>query len=167
MTFLDHRPYYLWKYPTCIDETKTSNCTLEDKPQRFIWNNKLQKLYTETLEQELCSIKWKDFDELLTNKIENINLETENLLSNVEDTSLNTAGEVLRKTRKHKKSKVKNRKIKNKIWFSKACNDKYKELKIILKSLNRNLNNHFLRTKFYQLRKVYKSLCRKLKYKYD
>ena len=58
----DHRPILLkilWKYPTRLDETKTSNCTLEDKPQRFIWNNKLEKLYTETPEKELCSIKWK------------------------------------------------------------------------------------------------------------
>ena len=35
------------------------------------------------------------------------------------------------------------------------------------KSLNRNPNNHFLRTKFNQLRKVYKSLCKKLKRRYD
>ena len=102
-----------------------------------------------------------------TNKIENINVEIENLLSNVEDTFINTAGKVLRKARKHKESEVKNRKIRNKKWFSKACNDKYKELKIISKSLNRNPNNHFLRTRFYQLRKVYKSLCRKLKRRYD
>ena len=102
-----------------------------------------------------------------TNKIENINVEIENLLSNVEDTFINTAGKVLRKARKHKESEVKNRKIRNKKWFSKACNDKYKELKIISKSLNRNAKNHFLRTNFYQLRKVYKSLCRKLKPRYD
>ena len=113
------------------------------------------------------SIKWKDFDELQTNKIENINVEIENLLSNVEDTFINTAGMVLRKARKHKESEVKNRKIRNKKWFSKACNGKYKELKIISKSLNRNPNNHFLRARFYQLRKVYKSLCRKLKRRYD
>ena len=66
-------------------------------------NNKLKKLYTETLEKELCSIKWKDFSELQTNKIENINLLIENLLCNVEDT-FNTAGKVLRKRRKHKES---------------------------------------------------------------
>ena len=101
-----HRPILLqilWKYPTRIDETKTSNCTLEDKPQRFIWNNKLEKLYTETPEKELCSIKWKDFNELQTNKIENINVEIENLLYNVEtwveDTFINIAGKLLRKTR--------------------------------------------------------------------
>ena len=52
-------------------------------------------------------------------------------------------------------------------WFSKACKDKYKELKIISKSLYRNPNNHFLRTRFYQLRIVYKSLYRKLKRRYD
>ena len=46
-------------------------------------------------------------------------------------------------------------------------NDKYKKLKIISKSLNRNPNNHFLRTKLYQLRKVYKSLCSKLTHRYD
>ena len=51
---------------------------------------------------------------------------------------MNTAGEVLRKTRKHKETEIKNRKIRNKKWFSKACNDKYKELKIISKSSNRN-----------------------------
>ena len=73
------------------------------------------------------NIKWKDFDELQTNKIENINFEIENLLSNVEDTFINTAGKVLRKTRKHKESEVKNREIENKKMFSKACNDKYKE----------------------------------------
>ena len=44
-----------------------------------------------------------------------------------------------------------------------TCNDKCKELKIISGSLNPNPNNHFLSTKFYQLRKVYKRLCRKLK----
>ena len=105
--FSDQRPILLkilWKYPTRVDETKTSNCTLEDKPQRFIWNNKLEKLYTETLEKELRSNKWKDFHELQTNKIENINFEIEKLLSNIEDTCINTAGNVLRKTRKHKES---------------------------------------------------------------
>ena len=66
-----------------------------------------------------------------TNKIENINVEIENLLSNVEDTFINTAGKVLRKTRKHKESEVKNRKIRNKNWFSEACNGKYEDLKII------------------------------------
>ena len=100
----DHMPILLkilWKYPTRLDETKTSNCTLEDKPQRFIWNNKLEKLYTETPEKELCSIKWKDFNELQTNKIENINVEIYNLLSNVECTFIDTAGKLLRKIRKH------------------------------------------------------------------
>ena len=91
---------------------------------------------TETLEKELRSIKWKDLqtNELQTNKIENINVQTENLLSNIEDTFINTAGKVLRKTRKHRETKVKNRIIRNKKWLSKACNDKYKELKIISKS---------------------------------
>ena len=100
-------------------------------------------------------------------QIENINIEIENLLSNIGDTFIYTAGKALRKTRKHKESEVKNRKNRNKKWFSKACNDKCKELKIISNSLNRNPNNHFLRTKFYQLRKVYKSLCKKLKLRYD
>ena len=66
-TFSDHRPILLkilWKYPARVDETKTSNCTLDDKRQRFIWNNKLEKLYTETLEKELRSIKRKDFNKL-------------------------------------------------------------------------------------------------------
>ena len=58
------------------------------------------------------SIKWKDFNELQTNKIENINVMIE-ILSNIEDTFINTAGKVLRKTRKHKESEVKNRKIRN------------------------------------------------------
>ena len=51
-TFSDHWPILLkilWNYPTPVDETTTSNCTLGDKPQRFIWNNMLEKLYTETL----------------------------------------------------------------------------------------------------------------------
>ena len=82
--------------------------------------------------------------------MENINFEIDTLLSNVEDTFINTAGKVLRKTRKYMESEDKNRKIKNKIWFSKACNDKYNKLEIISESLNRNLNNHFLRSKFYQ-----------------
>ena len=68
------------------------------------------------------------------------------------------AGKVLRKTRKLQESEVTNRKIRNKKWFSKACNDKYKELNIISKSLNQNPKNHFSRTRFYQLRKVYKKV---------
>ena len=48
---------------------------------------------------------------LQTNKIGNINVEIENLLSNTEGTFINTAGKVLRKTRKYKESEVKNRKI--------------------------------------------------------
>ena len=130
-TFSDHRLILLkilWKYATRVDETKTSNCTLGDKPQRYIGNNKLEKLYTETLEKELRSIKWKDFNELQTNKIENINVVIE-ILSNIEDTFINTEGKVLRKTREHKESKMKNRNIRSKAWFSKAYNDKYKELK--------------------------------------
>ena len=71
--------------------------------ERFIWNNALEKLYTEKLEKELRSIKWKDFNELQTNKIENINVEIENLLYNaeagVEDKFINIAGKLLRKTR--------------------------------------------------------------------
>ena len=61
MTFSDHRPILLkilWKYSTLVDETTTSNCTLEDKPRRFIWNNNPEKLSTETLEKEPRSIKW-------------------------------------------------------------------------------------------------------------
>ena len=50
---------------------------------------------------------------------------------------------------------------------NKACNDKYKELKIISKSFNRNPNDLILRTKFYQLRKLYKSLCQKVRRRYD
>ena len=30
-----------------------------DRQQKFIWNNKLEKLYT-----EIHSIKWEDFDKL-------------------------------------------------------------------------------------------------------
>ena len=63
-------------------------------------------MYTETLEKELGSIKWKDFYELPANKTENIIAET--------DTFINTVGKVLRKTRKPKESEVKNRKIRNK-----------------------------------------------------
>ena len=48
---------------------------------------------------------------LQTNKIGNINVEIGNLLSNAEGTFINTAGKVLRKTRKYKESEVKNRKI--------------------------------------------------------
>lgn len=33
-----------------------------------MWNNKLEKLYTDRLERELCNIKWKEFDKLETNK---------------------------------------------------------------------------------------------------
>ena len=46
------------------------------------------------LKKKLGSIKWNDFSELQTNKIENMNVEIENLLSNVEDTFINTAGKV-------------------------------------------------------------------------
>ena len=55
-TFPDHRLILLriqWKCLTCIDETKTSDCILEDRSQRVIWNDKLEKLYTDTLELEL------------------------------------------------------------------------------------------------------------------
>ena len=113
-TFSDHRLILLkilWKHPTRIDETKTSVCTQEDKPQSFIWNNKLEKLYTEALEKESRRIIWKDFNELQTNKIKNKNVEIENFLSNVEDTFINTAGKFLRKTRKHKESEVKKGKL--------------------------------------------------------
>ena len=60
---------------------------------------------------------------------------------------------MLRKSRIHKDREIKNRKNKNKKWFSKTCNDNHKELKIISKLLNRNPNNYVLRTKFYQLGK--------------
>ena len=42
----------------------------------------------------------------------------ENLISNVEGMFINTAEKVLRKTRKHMESTVKNRKIRNKKWLS-------------------------------------------------
>ena len=67
------------------------------------------------LEKELRSIKWKDFNELQTNNIENINVEIENLLSNIEDAVINTAEKVSRKIRKHKESEVKNRKHRKKM----------------------------------------------------
>ena len=38
-------------------------------------------MYTEALEKELRGIKWKDFNELQTNKVDNINIETENGLA--------------------------------------------------------------------------------------
>ena len=58
------------------------------------------------------SIKWEDFVKLQTNKIENKNFEIENLLSNVEDTFINTAGKAP-KANAHKANKAKNRKSKN------------------------------------------------------
>ena len=72
-------------------------------------------MYTKALEKELRSIRWKDFNELQTNNIENINVEIENLLSNIEDAVINTAEKVSRKIRKHKESEVKNRKHRKKM----------------------------------------------------
>ena len=72
-------------------------------------------MYTKALEKELRSIKWKYFNELQTNNIENINVEIENLLSNIEDAVINTAEKVSRKIRKHKESEVKNRKHRKKM----------------------------------------------------
>ena len=63
-----------------------------------------------------------------------MNFAIEKLLSNVKYTFRNTAGKVLRKTRKHKESEVKKRKSKNKKWFSKTCHYKCKQLKKISKS---------------------------------
>ena len=60
-----------------------------------------QKNYTLKHQKKKRSIKWKDFNELQTNKIENINVEIYSLLSNVEGTFIDTAGNVLRKIRKH------------------------------------------------------------------
>ena len=54
---------------------------------------------------------------ITSKKIENINVE--NLLFNIEDTFINTAGKVLRKTRNHKESEVKNRKMRNKEGLAK------------------------------------------------
>ena len=113
------------------------------------------------------SIKWKDFNELQTNKIENINVEIENLLSNIEDTFINTAGKVLKKQENIRKARSKIGKLEIKNGLAKLVMTNIKELKIISKSLIRNPNNHFLRARFYQLKKVYKSLCRKLKRRYD
>ena len=101
----------LLKYPTCIDETKILK---KHRPQRFILDNKLKKLYAETLEKELCSIKWQDVNKLQTDYIENKNFEIENLSSSIEDAFINTVGKVLRKTRIQKEGKVKERKSKDK-----------------------------------------------------
>lgn len=84
------------------------------------------KLYTDTLEKELCNIKWKAIDKLQTNKIKTLNLEIERVLLNVEYTFINPARKLLIKTRFHKESEAKNKKNKNKKWFHKAC----KNLKI-------------------------------------
>ena len=65
------------------------------------------------------------------------------------------------------KTRSKIGKIKVKKWLSAKIDAKYKELKIISKSLNRNSNSHFFRNKFHQLRKVCNSLCRKLKRGYN
>ena len=113
------------------------------------------------------SIKWKGFNELETNKIENINVEIGNLLSNIEDTFINTAGKVLKKQENIRKARSKIGKLEIKNGLAKLVTTNIKELKIISKSLIRNPNNHFLRARFYQLKKVYKSLCRKLKRRYD
>ena len=112
------------------------------------------------------SIKWKNFNELQANKIENINVETENVLSNVEDTFANTAGKVKEKQENIRKARSKIGKLEIKNGLAKLVMTNKKGLKIISKFLNKNLNNHFLRIKFKKLRKVYKSLCRKLKRRY-
>ena len=54
---------------------------MKEKTHRFIWNNILEKLYTETLERELNSVKLEEFDKLQTDKMKNINFEIENLHS--------------------------------------------------------------------------------------
>ena len=61
------------------------------------------------------SIKWKDFDKLQINKIEHIKFEIENVLSYVEDMSINTAGKVKKKQESIRKTrpKIGTLKIKN------------------------------------------------------
>ena len=71
-------------------------------------------MLTETLEKEFRSTKSENFDKLQTNKIENINLNIENLLPNAEDTFIKTARKVIRKTRIIKEIDVKIEKIKMK-----------------------------------------------------
>ena len=93
----------LQKYSNCTEGSKISNCTLEDRPQKVIWNKKLEKLFTETVEKELRSIKWEDFVKLQTNNLKSINFEIESLLSNVEDTFIKTAGKALRNKRSYGK----------------------------------------------------------------
>ena len=66
-----------------------------------------QKNCTLKHQKKKRSIKWKDFNELQTNKIENINVEIENLLSNIEDTFINTAGKVLKKQENIRKARPK------------------------------------------------------------
>lgn len=59
-----------------MDETKDSNCTLADKLQRLIQNNKLEKLYSETLQKNCVA---SDGRTLINFKqIKNINFEIEN-----------------------------------------------------------------------------------------
>ena len=71
-------------------------------------------MLTETLEKEFRSTKSENFDKLQTNKIENINLNIENLLPNVEDTFIKTTRKVIRKTRIVKEIDVKIEKVKMK-----------------------------------------------------
>ena len=65
------------------------------------------------------------------------------------------------------KCKTNSKVYKNKQWFNEECLIKRKELRLTAKALNRNPNGSRLRQRFCNLKKHYRSLCRKFKRKHE
>ena len=140
-----------------------TNYILEDRPPKYHWYNSLKKNYQKHLADKSNHFV-RHYDNVSSDCRSNINSLIEHIASSVQNVHIHTADDVLKKVHK---CKMNNKVHKNKQWFNKECLTKRKELRHITKVLNQNPSDSQLRQRFCNLKKHYRSLCRKLKFKHE
>ena len=139
-----------------------TNYTLNERPPRYHWDNYLKKSYEKQLADQPNRFV-RHNENVSSDCRSNINSLIEDIVSSVQNVYIYTADKILKKVRKCKTNKV----YENKQWYNKECLIQLKELRFITKTLNRNTNNSRLRQRFCNLKRHYRSLCRKLKRKHE
>ena len=162
----DHKPILIKLYNSSEKNTLKSKKNdpkekLKNKPTRYVWRNDSDRIYSEQLNLETENQKNASSIPNL-----NVNDKIEILCEEVKSIFIGAANQCLNRQKIYQKRKQKP-KIVRKHWFNNDCQVIRKNLKYVCKSLSKDPKNPFTKEKFFKLKKMYRSICRKTKRKFE
>ena len=143
-------------------EKQNESVKLVKKPPQYIWKKILENEYSKKLDQETnkLTVNMKNKNNYLDDNFSKI----DNLLQKIEDTYLSTANIILNQ---NKPNKPKFKKPRHQKWFNLTCQQMQRNLNRLGRILTKKPDNHFVKEQYFNLRRKYKTYCRKEKRKFE